>query len=282
MITYDPAFWSTGDDLARLETASLFAEKRDFIRAHNMVLFNLHDHWRDRMPDGIAQGMAAGAGLAGESDNANLFQRPPTTLLALAQELGTKLNDKTLRVVGDPKLPVTTVATSFGHVYELPGIAQLNGPCDVLVCGYMPEWEVVEYAQDLVVVRRQKGADPAGRECFGQCRHEILRRLDQDLRARSAGGILCRARTLLECDVKTAALILALIALPAAAQNLQSDCRGQGTIGYARLSPDGTVLSVTLSQGAYAWKKGDPNFARMVSHLGGIAPGERKPVPAFC
>ena len=71
-------------------------------------------------------------------------------LLALAQELGARLNDKTLRVVGDPRLPVAAIATGFGRVYELPGIAQLNGPCDVLVCGYTPEWEVVEYAQDLV------------------------------------------------------------------------------------------------------------------------------------
>ena len=150
VITYDPGFWSTGDDLARLETATLFTEKRDFIRAHNMVLFNLHDHWRDRMPDGIAQGMAATLGWQPETIDANLFKRPPTTLLALAQELGAKLNDKTLRVVGDPKLAVSTVATGFGRVYELPGIAQLNGPADVLVCGYTPEWEVVEYAQDLV------------------------------------------------------------------------------------------------------------------------------------
>jgi NIF3 (NGG1p interacting factor 3) len=150
VITYDPGFWSSADDLGRMETSAVFAEKRDFIRAHNMVLFNLHDHWRDRMPDGIAQGMAAALDWQPEADNANLFKRPPTTLLALAQELGGKLNDKTLRVVGDPKLPVTTVATGFGRVYELPGIAQLNGPCDVLVLGYAPEWEVVEYAQDLV------------------------------------------------------------------------------------------------------------------------------------
>ena len=154
VITYDPAFWSSADDLARLETSALFAEKRDFIHVHDMVLFNLHDHWRDRMPDGIAVGMAQALGW--ETTDANLFHRPPTTLLALAQELGAKLNDKTLRVVGDPKLAVTTVATGFGRVYELPGIAQLNGPADVLVCGYTPEWEVVEYAQDLVSTGAKK------------------------------------------------------------------------------------------------------------------------------
>jgi|GEM_PF-6232835 hypothetical protein len=84
--------------------------------------------------------------------------------------------------------------------------------------------------------------------------------------------------------MKWAALLLAgMTAAQAQTLPLQQDCRGQGTIGYARLSPDGWTLSVTLSpQGAFAWKKGDPNFNRMVSHLGGILPGERKPVPAFC
>jgi putative NIF3 family GTP cyclohydrolase 1 type 2 len=155
VVTYDPGFWSSDDDLARLETNPLFAEKRDFIRTHNMVLFNLHDHWRDRMPDGITQGMATALGWDG--GEAGLFKRPPTTLLALAQELGAKLNDKTLRMVGDPSLPVTTVATGFGRVFKLPGIAQLNGGCDVLVLGYTFEWEVVEYAQDLVSAGAKKG-----------------------------------------------------------------------------------------------------------------------------
>lgn len=79
------------------------------------------------------------------------------------------------------------------------------------------------------------------------------------------------------------ALLLAmLVAGSAQAIPMQSDCRGEGTIGYARMSPDGRVLSVTLATGAHAWKKGDPAFTRMVSHLGGILPGERKAVPAFC
>jgi hypothetical protein len=32
----------------------------------------------------------------------------------------------------------------------MPGIALLNGAIDVLVCGYAHEWEVVEYAQDMI------------------------------------------------------------------------------------------------------------------------------------
>jgi len=157
VLTYDPAFWSTNDDLDHLENDPLFVEKRDLIRANNMVLFNLHDHWRDRMPDGIAAGMAQMLGWQADATNANQFRRPSTTLLTLAQELGTKLDDKTLRVVGDPKLPIGTVAASFGNTAQMPGIALLNGPADVVICGYAHEWETVEYAQDMIAAGLKKG-----------------------------------------------------------------------------------------------------------------------------
>jgi putative NIF3 family GTP cyclohydrolase 1 type 2 len=155
VITYDPAFWSGNDDLDHLENDPLFVEERDLIRAHDMVVFNLHDHWRDRMPDGIAAGMAQALGW--QADNTNLFRHPPTTLLALAQELGAKLDDKTLRVVGDPKLAVAAVAASFGNTAQMPGIALLNGPAEVVICGYAHEWETVEYAQDMIAAGLKKG-----------------------------------------------------------------------------------------------------------------------------
>jgi putative NIF3 family GTP cyclohydrolase 1 type 2 len=157
VITYDPAFWSTNDDLDHMETDALFLEKRDLIRTHNMVVFNLQDHWRDRMPDGITAGMAQALGWQVDAANADLFRRPPTTLLALARELGTKLDDKTLRVVGDPKLSVATVAASFGNTAQIPGITLLNGPADVVICGYAHEWETVEYAQDMIAAGIRKG-----------------------------------------------------------------------------------------------------------------------------
>lgn len=157
VFTYDPAFWESGDNLNRLETDALFLEKRDFIRAHNLVVFNLQDHLHDSMPDRIAAGMAKALDWQADSGNANLFKRPVTTLLALAQELAGKLDDKTLRVVGDPGLPVSSIATSFGNTPQMPGIRLLNSPIDVLVCGYAHEWEVVEYCQDMIAAGLKKG-----------------------------------------------------------------------------------------------------------------------------
>ena len=78
-------------------------------------------------------------------------------------------------------------------------------------------------------------------------------------------------------------------AAPVWSASLQSDCRGSGSIGTAVMGPDGTItLNIRslppgpIAEGVLAYKKGDPNYARIYSHLGGIRPGEHKPVPPFC
>jgi hypothetical protein len=73
--------------------------------------------------------------------------------------------------------------------------------------------------------------------------------------------------------------------IPAFAQ-LQSDCRGTGSIGTAVMGQDGTItLNLRASDGTLgvaAYHPGDPNYARILSHLGGMQPGQRKNMPPFC
>jgi hypothetical protein len=85
---------------------------------------------------------------------------------------------------------------------------------------------------------------------------------------------------------RTLLALMLLAPLAAKAAALQSDCRGLGTIGMAVMSADGTI-TLTLhaadgAQGVLAYKKNDPQYARILSHIGGIRPGEHKSVPAFC
>lgn len=178
VFSYDPTFWTTGDDLARLETDPLFVEKRDFIGAHQMVVVTLRDHLQSRA-DLMAAGMAESLGWRAESADPNLFRLRPSSLLGLARELGAKLDDKSLRVVGDPALRVSTVATSLGNTTQAVGITRLNQPVDVLICGYAREWEVVEYAQDMISAGLKKGlillgehvsVEPGMRHCAGWMR----------------------------------------------------------------------------------------------------------------
>ena len=78
---------------------------------------------------------------------------------------------------------------------------------------------------------------------------------------------------------------LLLLVLPASAQVMQQDCRGQGSIGTALMAADGTItLNFTgpIMRGVIAYHRGDPQYARILSHVGGLQPGQKKPVPAFC
>lgn len=155
VVSYDPTFWSEGDQFNHVAGNRLFAAKREFIRAHGLVVLDLHDRWQN----GIDTGMARTLGWEAhrQTPGVPLYALPQTTLLALAQSLHAVLDDRTLRVVGDPTLPVTRVAASWGNARQLPTIALLNGPADVVVCGYSHEWEAVEYAQDMVATGAKKG-----------------------------------------------------------------------------------------------------------------------------
>ena len=160
VVTLEPAFWGYDGDPSRLEGDAVFQAKRDFIRDNHLVCFHLRGRWPADGPDGIAVGMANQLGWKAfvdhDGDPAS-FTLPPTTLLGLARELTAKLGDRTLRVVGDPALPVRRVAAKWGTASRLPAIHLLNGPADVLLVGYAHEWEAVEYAQDMISAGDRKG-----------------------------------------------------------------------------------------------------------------------------
>jgi hypothetical protein len=87
--------------------------------------------------------------------------------------------------------------------------------------------------------------------------------------------------------MKTLCFLL-LMAVPASALTLQQDCRGPGSIGTAVMGMDGTItLNIRSAPGApldgvVAARPGDPNYARILSHLGGLTRGEKKSVPPWC
>ncbi len=160
IITLESIFWGDNDNLNRLEGNAQFKAKRDFIRANNLVCFHLHDHWPAEGPDGIAVGMAKELGwdpYVVDPTKPTRFKLPATTLLSLAKELLAKLNDRTMRIVGDPSLPVVNVAASWGNATQIPTIHLLNEPVDAMLVGYSHEWESVEYVQDMISTGQKKG-----------------------------------------------------------------------------------------------------------------------------
>ena len=160
VITHESTYWSHHDTLTYIRDNPLYKLKRDYILDHNMVSFHFHDHWHARLPvDGINRGMQMQMGWTKYMDpgNQRIYNLPTTTLIELAREFHAKLNDRTLRVVGDPKLPVRRVYESWGYCDSFPGVEFLDSDVDVLVIGEAQDWDLVAYAQDLVSSGKKKG-----------------------------------------------------------------------------------------------------------------------------
>ena len=159
IITHEPTFWEHQDTTTALPGDPTVEFKSNFMREHNVAVFRFHDHWHARRPDGIATGMMQE--LAWEKyaspDGRNRFLFPSMTLAALAADIKGKLKPATMRIVGDPKLLVSRVAASWGYNSREPGIRTLaREDVDVLVAGEAREWEVVEYAQDIIASGKKK------------------------------------------------------------------------------------------------------------------------------
>jgi len=100
-------------------------------------------------------------------------------------------------------------------------------------------------------------------------------------------------------DRRAAAVVLLLIssfAGPAGAQfkkDLPSappiPCEDVDSVGTAKMSADGTItlqlrsLSPNpIAEGQLVYATDDPQYAEIERHLGGIAPGQSKPIPPWC
>jgi putative NIF3 family GTP cyclohydrolase 1 type 2 len=160
VITHESTFFSHQDTVDQLKSDETYLAKLDFINRNGMAVFHFHDGWHARRPDGINAGMARELGWErnASADNPRLYTFPATPLATFAQQIERKLGARTMRVLGDPNLPVSRVLSSWGYVSQFPGTNLIARPdVDVLVCGETREWELVEYVQDMITSGKKKG-----------------------------------------------------------------------------------------------------------------------------
>lgn len=160
IVTHETPFYLHQDQTADIASDSTLVYKRDLCKKHNVAIFHFHDHWHARRPDGIAQGMVEQLGWQKYVDNPadpKQLTFPGTPLSVFARDMATRLNARTLRVLGDPALPVRHVQTSWGYCGREGGIKLFSDPAtDVLICGETREWELVEYCQDSIAAGNKK------------------------------------------------------------------------------------------------------------------------------
>lgn len=159
VITHEPTFYNHLDDATFFADDPVYREKLAFIQQHHMVVFRFHDQMHEVVPDPVAVGLVHAMGWQSYMDGGSPWRLtiPRTTLLVLSRELARKLNAPTLRVVGNPDLPITHVALLPGAAGSQKQIVALRSDdVEVLLAGEVPEWETVEYVRDASAQGRHK------------------------------------------------------------------------------------------------------------------------------
>ncbi|MDY6947426.1 MAG: Nif3-like dinuclear metal center hexameric protein [Pseudomonadota bacterium] len=160
VITHEPTFYSHQDAPDAFRDDATYKEKQAFIAAHDMAVFRFHDHWHRMTPDGIQSGMMRELGWEKSLVSAEKwrYEFPATSLQQFAATMKQRLEVRSMRVLGDPKLQVRHVATRWGYASLLPDLLALMAApdLDLLIVGETREWELVEYVQDQISAGRGK------------------------------------------------------------------------------------------------------------------------------
>src|SRR5688572_22049395 len=143
----------------------VFTGKHAFITRNNLVVFRLSDHWRQRQPDPLAQGIAAALRWSKNQSPGDplRFEMPALRLDALVSNVKNALRSRGgIRVVGDPRTVVQRVGLLPGTTPIQAALKMLPN-VDAIVAGEVREWESVEYVRDKVFAAEKKGLILVGR-----------------------------------------------------------------------------------------------------------------------
>ena len=265
VIVHEPTFYSH-EDITKELTGEIYRSKRDFIDKHGLVIWRFHDHWHARRPDGIITGVieALGWNQYPTHDNPRRYTIPATTLAKLAGDIRDRMRIRTMRVVGDPNLKVANAAYSPGYT-ELPVVLQaFDSPdIDVLLIGEIREWTGIELARDAQTLGLKKGLHRPRTRSLRRGRHERVRRLAEDIRARGPDRIHTFGRAVLVPEIALAtSFSFQRICrnIPSHAEASPSDNRNRRIIRRVFCSPDSAVTSLMYPEvrNASTNKVGDP------------------------
>ena len=161
IITHEDTYWNDPDNTRIAEADTLVYEKKiEFMTAHDMVVFRIHDHMHRQRPDFTFSGTAREVGLDPATEtapNSHRFVIPETTLGELAARVKKIRGDDALRVVGDPNARVSRIGVGAGMA--TPAV---NSPdIDVVIGGEQREIEGTfdspEYVMDAATLGVPKG-----------------------------------------------------------------------------------------------------------------------------
>src|SRR5436190_16683228 len=136
VITHEPTFYNDRDVTTTLEKDPIYVAKQKFIAEHDLVIWRFHDHAHMMRPDPLVVGSARALGWTQYASPADprVYVLPETTLGELAAAVARKLNDRGIRIIGDPAMKVSRITLGPGY-----GIPALNAAVDVSIGGEISE-----------------------------------------------------------------------------------------------------------------------------------------------
>ena len=185
MISMEPPFWresgtvrtevSMGTPSMKvLDASSVYQYKKKLIDDNGLILWRFNENYQ-ALPSNprlnalarvlgykTYENKAATQKLA--STGAGVYSIPEISLLDLAKKARESANAKALRVLGNPREKVKSVALLPGYIQNEDIMAMVRDRnVDVVVCGEPCEWEAFEYAEDWITAGWGKGMISLGR-----------------------------------------------------------------------------------------------------------------------
>jgi len=152
--------WSNGLE-AEIAVNPIVAAKRALIEGRGAVCYKAMYAWDAAKPGALSAALAKALGVTsatGPEKSAAYGTIAPTTLDQLGQDISAKLELRSVRAHGDPKLPVKKVAVLNGLV-EIPRLAAAiaDPSVDAVILGETCEWEATPYFDDIISEGRKIG-----------------------------------------------------------------------------------------------------------------------------
>ncbi len=185
IITHEPTWFTGLDQTDWLEGDPVYVEKKKLIDSAGVAIWRFHDHMHFDRQDGIYRGFdretgwekyrmpvlfdpAAPAFLKGRFDGC--YEIPETTLRELCEYLKVHIGMKTMRIIGDPDMPVSRVGVLPGGgslglgVEQMPMELMRRRNLDVILCGDITEWTLPAYVRDASQMGMRKAIIVLGHE----------------------------------------------------------------------------------------------------------------------
>jgi hypothetical protein len=114
VITHEPTFWTDADSIDPIKTDPLYLEKLHFVEKNGMVVWRIHDHWHRVQPEPMTAANNQALGWPSDPANPRVYKVPPTRLEDLGTHVAKALYTRSVRLVGDPNLMVSSIGRA-GH-----------------------------------------------------------------------------------------------------------------------------------------------------------------------